>query len=305
MSTRRVAIAALFFTIGYGSAAPAFAAGCDRACLAKVVDQYVAAVLKHDPSAAPLAASFRYTENALEVKPGDGLWKSATGLGAVQRRYLDPVSGQAAYFGLIEEGADTAITTMRIKVVNERITEGEAVIGRRANGIFDQAGLVAVPPPERTVRVAARLSRDAMVKAANSYFDGLQSKDGSTILAIPGCVRVENGVTMTGSREGRAGAPPVDRGDCSNMAAMAQISTVTNRRFPVVDEEAGVVVGMGVFNRPPGAKRADGTLWPRNLLTEIFTIENGRIQAIHAAMHYMTPDVATAPGWPADASYLP
>ena len=39
------------------------------------------------------------------------------------------------------------------------------------------------------------------------------------------------------------------------MTAMAQISDVVHRRFPIVDEEAGVVIGMGVFNRPPGAKR--------------------------------------------------
>jgi hypothetical protein len=298
MSTPRITIAALSLIVCLGVAGSADAAGCDRACLAKVLDQYVTAVLKHDPSAAPLAPGFRYTENALDVKPGEGLWKTATGLGAVQRRYLDPVNGQAAYFGLIQEGADTGIATLRIKVVNERITEGELVIGRSANGIFDQAGLVAAPPPERTVPAAGRSSRETLVKAANSYFGGLENKDGSAILAIPGCLRVENGVTMTGARAGRGGAPPVDRGDCSNMTAMAQISTVTNRRFPVVDEDAGVVVGMGVFNRPPGAKRADGTLWPRNLLTEIFTIDNGRIQAIHAAMHYMTPDVPTAPGWP-------
>ena len=78
---------------------------------------------------------------------------------------------------------------------------------------------------------------------------------------------------------------------------MTQISGVSNRRFPVADEEAGVVIGMGVFNRPPGAARADGTLWPRNLLTEVFVVEDGRIRGIWAAMHYMTPDVPTAPGW--------
>ena len=32
------------------------------------------------------------------MKPGEGLWKSASALGKVQRRYLDPVTGQAAYF---------------------------------------------------------------------------------------------------------------------------------------------------------------------------------------------------------------
>lgn len=71
----------------------------------------------------------------------------------------------------------------------------------------------------------------------------------------------------------------------------------TSRDELVVDEEAGVVIGMGVFNRPPGAARANGTLWPRNLLTEVFAIESGKIAAIHAAMHYLEPDVPTAPGW--------
>jgi hypothetical protein len=301
MSTPPRLAGALILVVALAVAASAEAAGCDRACLVKTLDRYMAAVVKHDPGAAPLAAGFRYTENALEVHPGDGIWKTATGLGTVQRHYLDAVSGQAAYFGTIEEGATTGIATLRIKVVNERITEGELVIGRSDNGLFDLPGLVASPPPMRTVPASARTSRETLVKAANSYFDGLESKDGSRILGIPGCMRVENGSMVTGMRAGRAGGAPVDRGDCTNMSAMGQISTVVTRRFPIVDEEAGAVVGFGIFNRPPGAKRADGTLWPRNLLTEVFTIDDGRIQAIHAAMHYMTPDVANAPGWPADA----
>ena len=80
------------------------------------------------------------------------------------------------------------------------------------------------------------------------------------------------------------------------MALMGQIAAVVNRRFPVVDEEAGVVVGMGVFTRPPNARRADGTLWPRNLLTEVFAVEDGRIRRIWAAMHYLD-DGVPAPGW--------
>lgn len=289
LSTLVLAVACVF------QVAPARAAeNCDRACLARSLDAFLASVVGHDPSRAPLAPGFRYTENAIDVKAGDGIWKTATALGRVQRRYLDPVSGQAAYFGLIEEGAETGIATLRIKVVDNKVTEGELVIGRRANGIFNAEGLIASPPRDRGAQ-NARTPREQMIKSANSYFDGLQGKDGSVIAAMPGCIRIENGVTMTGTSQGRGG--PVDRGDCANMTSMAQIADVVHRRFPIVDEEAGVVVGMGVFNRPPGAKRADGTLWPRNLLTEVFAIDSGRIVAIHAAMHYMTPDVPTAPGW--------
>jgi len=277
---------------------PGYAAeDCDRACLGVALDTYLSAVVAHNPAAARLAPSFRYTENALEVKAGDGLWKGATKLGAVQRRYFDPVSGQAVYFGLIEEGADGGIATLRIKVVDRLVTEGELVIGRRANGIYNPEGLAASPPPEGPAATATRTSREALIAAANSYFDGLSSHKSEVVIAIPGCIRIENGVRMTGPSAGRNGGAPVDRGDCANMAGMTQISGVSSRRFPVADEVAGVVIGMGVFNRPPGAARADGTLWPRNLLTEVFQVESGKIRGIWAAMHYMTPDVPNAPGW--------
>src|SRR5476649_363331 len=81
---------------------------CDRTCLRTALDAYLNAVIKHDPAAAPLMIGFRQTENAIVVRPGTGLWKTMTGLGAMQRRYLDPVTGQAAYFGVIEEGAEKA-----------------------------------------------------------------------------------------------------------------------------------------------------------------------------------------------------
>ncbi len=296
-SLARAAGATLFVLIGLALPAPAGAQACDRACMGQTLDRFLAAIIAHDPAAAGLAPNFRYTENALEVARGQGLWKSATKLGALQRRYIDAVTGQAAYFGLIEEGAEQGIATLRIKVAGRQVTEGELVIGRRAGGIFDAQGLIASPPTAGPVAAGKRTSREEMVKAANSYFEGLETKKGEVIASIPGCPRIENGLTMTGARAGRGGAAPVDRGDCANMSAMSQISTVVHRRFPVVDEEAGVVIGMGVFNRPPGAARANGTLWPRNLLTEVFAIEGGKIAAIHAAMHYLEPDVPTAPGW--------
>src|SRR5918996_6666090 len=70
---------------------------CDRACLRTMLDQYLAAVIKHDPIAAPLIVGFRQTENAINVAPGNGVWKTVTGLGKMQRRYFDAVTGQAGY----------------------------------------------------------------------------------------------------------------------------------------------------------------------------------------------------------------
>jgi hypothetical protein len=43
---------------------------CDRACLKTTLDQYLAAVVKHDPQAAPLFDGFRQT---VQATPSDHL----------------------------------------------------------------------------------------------------------------------------------------------------------------------------------------------------------------------------------------
>src|SRR5450432_3916962 len=90
---------------GFASVLPALGATCDRACLKLSLDQYLQAILKHDPQAAPLFLGYRHTENALLVKHGEGAWKSIVSIGAVDRRYYDPVTGQAAFFGVFNEDA--------------------------------------------------------------------------------------------------------------------------------------------------------------------------------------------------------
>src|SRR5206468_3561847 len=91
------------------------ATDCDRACLKTTLDQYLNAVVKHDTNAAPLLIGYRQTENATVVKLGNGVWKSVTALGKVQRRFFDAVTGQAAYFGIVEESGAPAIATLRLK----------------------------------------------------------------------------------------------------------------------------------------------------------------------------------------------
>lgn len=276
---------------------------CDRACLKNYLDQYLNAVIKHDPSAAPLFVGFRETDNAVVVRPGTGMWKSVTALGKLQRRYLDPVTGQAGYFGTVEEGANSAIVTVRVKVENRKITEAEWFIcrrgdpglngpqepGRPAGNFFDPDNLAANPPPERVVPKSERASREALVAITNSYFDGITSHDGSIIMAHPGCNRTENGNLVTG-RAGRGGAAG-GTNDCTSGLANINVELVAARRFPVVDEEAGVVLALAVFVRKPG------TATRRNTFSEWFVIDNNKIRSIYSAMFYPAPEVPV-PNWP-------
>jgi hypothetical protein len=277
----------------------ALGAACDRACLKGILDQYLIAIAQHNPSAAPLSVGFRQTENAMVRRPGTGLWQSTKAMGKLQHRYVDAESGQAGYFGTLEEEGGLAIATLRLKIDDRKITEAEWVVsrkgdpglgasgGQQANAAFhDVEYLVGHPPHDRLVPKAERLSRADLVAIANSYFDGLSAHDGSLIMAHPGCVRVENGALTT-----QRPLPNGGSSDCTSNGAMANIFAVTARRYPIVDEEVGVVLGLGLFERKPGVAMR------RNLLSEWFYIEQGKIRSIYASMFYPEQE-AMAPNWP-------
>jgi hypothetical protein len=300
MRMQRFGIASLLALCAAVSAATsAQAASCDRACLKTMLDQYLNAVVQHNPSAAPLSVGFRQTENASVRRPGTGEWQSAKSLGKLQRRYLDPVSEQAGYFGTFDDSAGTAIVTVRIRVEDRKITEAEWLIshkgdpgigagaGAQANAAFnDVENLLAHPPAERVVPKAERLSRTDLIAITNSYFDGLTAHDGTLIIAHPGCVRLENGYSTTQTKQ-----PDGTLTDCMSNGAMRNIFAITDRRYPVVDEDAGAVLAIGIFLRKPGVAMK------RNLFSEWFYIEQGKIRSIYSAMMYPEQE-ALVPNWP-------
>ncbi|MFM2289948.1 MAG: hypothetical protein RL684_3091 [Pseudomonadota bacterium] len=287
----------------------AFVAGplhaCDRACLRGVLDHYLEAVFHHAPADAALAPGHRATENAQPLVAGESVWRSVGGYGSVGRRYVDTRAQQAAYFGLLAEDAGPALASVRLKVRAHQVLEAEWTVARAAyGGMFSVQGLEQDPPPaEQLLPATQRTPRAQMLRAANAYFEALQRHDGSNVPHVAGCERVENGVRVTHSRRPAPvvadGAPPEElSGDCvAGFEAFAHsIASTDLRRFPLVDEQAGVVMGTTLFHRPPGASLR------RNLLTEYFHIRQGRIAAIYAAMYYLPPEAEDSSGWPATAS---
>lgn len=306
---RLVKVSATLFV----AALSAFGAPCDRACLKSTLDQYLQAVMKHDPSAAPLFLGYRQTENAKLVKAGEGAWKSMTSIGKVDRRYYDPVSEQAAFFGVLNEGEEPTVTTVRIRVENRKVTEGEWIIARRvAAGIngFDAEGkprayafspenLAKYPPEQRVAPVKDRLSREELIAITNSYFDGITAHDGSMIMAHAGCSRLENGQTVSGDPTARAGstapattAPGTRPGSsCASGLQNFNLANVGGRRFPVVDTEAQIVLAYAVFIRKPGSMSR------RNAFAEWFEIDTNKIRHVYSAMFY-PPNDQPVPNWP-------
>ena len=278
---------------------------CNRNCLSNALDQYMNAVVANDSSLAPLMIGFRQTDNAVVVQPGSGVWKSVTSMGEVQREFFDPVTGQAAFFGIVNEGNKPIVVTVRVKVIDREIAEAEWYIGRDGdtgaqgpedNNLYDSDNLIANPPPaQRSVPRRQRLSRASLLGITNSYFDGITTHDGSIIHAKPGCLRVENGLQTTGRPQDENGTGGLNGlSDCTSgmeRVGTLGISLVAGRRYPLIDEEQQVVLGTVVFLRNPNSHLR------RNGLSEFFYIENNLITDIYAAMFYPNPD-QPVPNWP-------
>lgn len=310
--TRWAACGALIFAVGSDSTLAQGA--CDRACLGSLLDRYLEAVVSHEPARAPLAVGFRQTENAINVPQGNGVWRSVTALGKVQRRYFDPVTGQAGYFGTVMEGNETAIVTVRLRVENRVLTEAEWYIARandpglsgpRQTGappanLHNPEYLAQHPPRQQAVPAGQRVDRATLVRIVDSYFDAITSHDGSIALTHKGCGRAENGTPAPGGAflppdPSRASQAPPQSGsgirDCVAGLENFNASMVAARRIPLIDEEAQIVLATGVFIRRPGSPT------PRNVASWWFVIDDAKIRTTYTAMFYPPPQLAV-PNWP-------
>jgi len=274
---------------------------CDRICMDDMLSGFLDAVVAKDPTRAPLAIGFRQTQNSVLTPAGSGAWQTVTAIGPLQRRYFDPMTGNAAFFGVVTDGGQPAVASLRLRIENRTITEGEwhiahegdpGISGEGSDVLFDVDKLIASPPPERVVAEAERLPRETLVAIVNSYFDGLVAGNGRSVLAHGGCSRFENGFEVTGRpiRSGDQSDGFQGLGDCTSGYTSLAVALVAARRYLLVDEEAQVVVGSAVFIRKPGDERR------RNHFMEVFGIDGGRIRSVHAAMFYAEPELPL-PNW--------
>jgi hypothetical protein len=90
---------ALFCVLAANAATGPIPLNCNRACLEGVMDQYVAALVAHDPKRLPLSADVMYTDNDQQMAVGDGFWKTAEGTGNYKHIFADPEFGQVAMMG--------------------------------------------------------------------------------------------------------------------------------------------------------------------------------------------------------------
>jgi hypothetical protein len=332
VSRRYMFAAAAFATasLAFGAAPPTPGIGagvtppCDRACMTGIVDRYLAALVRHDPTGLPLDRDVKFTENTARLKVGsEGLWVGASELPTGFRIYaVDVGAGQVGFYGVMKERDRPLIIALRLKVQNGRITEIEHVLARSLRP--EAVKNLANPRPEFTATLPAadRLPRQQMVNIADSYFEAIEHANGKLAPFADDCVRRENGGQTThnahpvpwpvplGSKQADDAMAYIGTLSCSDQLdthVMDFITRLWPRRLEIVDEEKGLVYAFPMFHHRGGS----GTVKVYNVpgvdslplggsttnmqAGEIFKIDHGRIAAVEA-MGASLP-YGTTSGW--------
>jgi len=271
------------------SARPAAAKDCDRACLGDLVTQYLKDMAARNPGALPVASNVRFTENGEVMKLGDGLWRTASGLGTYRQDILDVAEHTAATQAIVlEDGDKPVLFALRLKERDGKISQIEtmAVPNDKSALIFDPAGYqkgneqMAFVPPSSEIDPRAQA-----IEIAMKYPEGL--KVGSFVQVgtpfAPGAYRIENGIHTAGPGCARAG--------CENIKTQTIIQHPgVSARVAAVDAHLGIVLLYLNFGNTkqygPG----------RELVTfEAFKIYGGQIHAVNAILRMAS--TSSTSGW--------
>jgi hypothetical protein len=324
-----------FIALSHGTKVKAAerADGCDEGCLKGVMDTYLDALSKHDPSLVPVAAHYRYTENGAQIPLGEALWVTFNSYGKYRHDVYDPeTGGVATYLSIIEnhEMPYPDFLAIRLKVVNRKITEIETVVDRHAQGTEN------MPPKDptwmetmnRIEPESTRISREALKKAALGYLRAVAFHNGELAPFAESCIRLENGnLSALGPNDNPPipvmKSPPLANGNppapsffvlglgCGKQLDQKSYTFITgyeDAHFPIVDTRRQIVFATFDFMRRGNVESwtfegrsvpyPEGMRYPNEILnTEIFKFVDGKITRVEAVFEgpqsYMR-----GTGWP-------
>jgi hypothetical protein len=233
---------------------------CDRACLQGLAEQFIVALLAHDPGKAPLAKGVRYSENSVPLPIPDGFWKNATGVRPYRLYIADPEWGTIGFYARMYQNGDPVIVSTRLRVYNRQFTEIETVVTperwRRdppdAPPRPDYLGEKPRPEFTQVVPPAQRRSREELMKIVNTYFTGIENNTGDLPPIFSSkCHRLEDGRPTSNNP-----VPPGQERGGGNMSCAEDIAMgyhrndnrIRSRRVMAVDLEHQVVMTSVYFD---------------------------------------------------------
>jgi len=292
---------------------------CTRECLAEKMDQYLDALAKNDPSAAPLAEDVQLVENTEKTPIGEGLWATATG-GPTDFKIVvaDVDTGEVAFMGVIEENEKPTIATIRLKIVDHKIKEIDHLVVHNETGEPLNPNMSEVRPAllDRQLKME-RMSREQMIKIADSYYEAIVQDNGDVAPFADECERRENGGISANDQTQTPEEAAEDDfsvfrkmkcGEQLSTGVMSYITDITDRRVFAVDEKKGLVFAFSIFRHDgepkvmqikgvPGITERENEWGPFELpAAHIFKIGDGKINEIEA-IGYFSEETGLTSGW--------
>ena len=272
----------------------------ERSALTGIIDQYFKALLVNNASAVPLAESAKITLNGDIKSLAETFWKDAESI-TFRFDIVNTRRGDTGTEAVIKN-SDGSLTMfmLRMKIKGDKIAEIEAIKCNKgeADQIWDADNLSEVSPSYLlSIREVERDSYYDLIGTAESYWRAFQTNGSSEYRParlLPDSKRFENGMQTTGMiKDGQyeSTAKGFDTG-------FFKERNIWDRRYPVVDEERGVVLSIVRFGIKAGLKsRSESTSHDR-LVAEFFAIRSGLIKEIQAVIVNRPENMST--GWVPD-----
>jgi hypothetical protein len=243
---------------------------CTRGGLEQAVDLYLTAQARGDSSGMPLVQGLGYWENVAPADVHTGLLSKPLKIDH-HRSILDTDTCQTFTEVIVADKQAPYVLGTRLRVNHDKITEIEILWTTTGYWLFNADAYLKYSSTETWDPIPAeeRLSRGALVSAANAYLDAfLERKIDLVPWGFP-CVRLEGGA-YTGKDS------PTDSCEVGVPSGV----NIVNRRF-VVDPVMGTVQVFCTFGAgsPGGGSGAPDS--------HLFRVEKGKLRYVHTLTHLL------------------
>ncbi len=261
---------------------------CNRACMVRMMDSFFGAMLRHDARDLPLSGTLKATLNGRPATFEDGIWKTAKSV-KFRLNAVDPENEEAATEAVVQDDSGLGLILVRLRVRDKEIAEVEMLAPQRGGPLYAPEKLMMpprlylkkVPDPERATRLQ-------LIAAADNYFTALQTEGTPAYTPAPlahDANRFENGLQTTNVPFALFHKPAATAQQQMD-EAWFKGWTVKDRRFPVLDEDHGIVLGLALMQVSPSQAV---------LLAELFKVSDWKIRQVQAVLVGVPHDGPT--GW--------
>lgn len=269
------------------------------------IEEHVAALSTRNAAKYGDTSNVLHAENNVKIPFGAGAWETVDEA-RVTFKFADPTARSATAWGILTEAGNASPFALRtIVAADGTLEESELMVIRSLDqSKWSFLGADYVPGADFDAPGEVGTDRAGLIAHADAYFSTLQQNDGTVYVKVSlDCVRLENG-TYTANNLVPDGPPMWEFSVYDQFVAgyYGANDRVRDRRYHVVDEEAGLVLSTAYIDHSgnrellvhkDGSTKTSRYRRPHSLYVfELFLVRNDeivKVEAIHMGVPYWMP----------------